>query len=161
VACHHQNHGTRFRTTPSCGCCPPSSRVGRAHQNPAATLEGELSERKSFIQSADLTDDAKNEIAASLDAHSGLGSFSKLIKSHGLSQMWHRRRFQAVVRRIRAWCTAVGIPWRENGCRRATRRNRQLKREMIYQLRISAIYSSDSSSRSPTRTYVESRYRSI
>jgi hypothetical protein len=80
---------------------------------PAATLEGELSERKSFIQSADLTDDAKNRIAASLDAHSGLGSFSKLIKSHGLSQMWHRHRFQAVVRRIRAWCTAVGVAWRE------------------------------------------------
>jgi hypothetical protein len=80
---------------------------------PAATLEQELSERKSFIQSADLAEDAKNRIAASLDAHSGLGSFSKLIKAHGLSQMWHRHRFQTVVRRIRAWCTAAGVPWRE------------------------------------------------
>ena len=80
---------------------------------PAATLEQELSERKSFIQSADLAEDAKIRIAASLDAHSGLGSFSKLIKAHGLSQMWHRHRFQAVVRRIRAWCTAAGVPWRE------------------------------------------------
>ena len=80
---------------------------------PAATLELELGERKSFIQSADLAEDVRNRIAGSLDTHSGLGSFSKLIKAHGLSQMWHRHRFQAVVRRIRAWCTAAGVPWRE------------------------------------------------
>jgi hypothetical protein len=80
---------------------------------PIATLEQELSERKSFLQSAGLTEDAKNRIAVSLDTHSGLGSFSKLIKAHGLSQMWHHHRFQAVVRRIRAWCTAAGVPWRE------------------------------------------------
>jgi hypothetical protein len=80
---------------------------------PASTLEQELSERKSFIQSSDLAQDAKNRIAASLDAHSGLGSFSKLIKAHGLSQMWHRHRFRTVIRRIRAWCTATGVPWRE------------------------------------------------
>jgi len=80
---------------------------------PAATLELELGERKSFIQSVDLAEDVKNRIAGSLDTHSGLGSFSKLIKAHGLSQIWHRHRFQAVVRRIRAWCTAAGVPWRE------------------------------------------------
>jgi len=80
---------------------------------PAATLELELGERKSFIQSADLAEDVRNRIAGSLDTHSGLGSFSKLIKAHGLSQMWHRHRFQAVVRRIRAWCTGAGVPWRE------------------------------------------------
>jgi hypothetical protein len=81
---------------------------------PAATLELELSERKSFIQSVDLSEDVRNRIAGSLDAHSGLGSFSKLIKAHGLSQMWHRHRFQSVVRRIRAWCATAGIPWRED-----------------------------------------------
>jgi hypothetical protein len=80
---------------------------------PAATLELELSERKSFIQSVDLAEDVRDQIAGCLDAHSGLGSFSKLIKAHGLSQMWHRHRFQAVVRRIRAWCTAAGVPWHE------------------------------------------------
>jgi len=80
---------------------------------PAATLELELGERKSFIQSVDLAEDVKNRLAESLDTHSGLGSFSKLIKAHGLSQIWHRHRFQAVVRRIRAWCTAAGVPWRE------------------------------------------------
>jgi len=80
---------------------------------PPATLEQELSERKSFIQSADLADDIKHRIAASLDTHSGLGSFSKLIKAHGLSQMWHRHRFQTLVRRIRAWCAAGGVLWRE------------------------------------------------
>jgi hypothetical protein len=80
---------------------------------PAATLELELGERKSFIQSVDLAEDIKNRIAGSLDAHSGLGSFSKLIKTHGLSQTWHRHRFQAVARRIRAWCSATGVPWRE------------------------------------------------
>jgi hypothetical protein len=80
---------------------------------PASTLEQELSERKSFVQSADLAQETKNRIASSLDAHSGLGSFSKLIKAHGLSQMWHQHRFQTVVRRIRAWCTASGVPWHE------------------------------------------------
>jgi hypothetical protein len=80
---------------------------------PSSTLEQELSERKSFIQSADLAEDIKQRIASSLGAHSGLGSFSKLIKAHGLSQMWHRHRFQTVVRRIRGWCTAAGVPWRE------------------------------------------------
>jgi hypothetical protein len=80
---------------------------------PAATLELELRERKSFIQSVDLAEDVKNRLAESLDTHSGLGSFSKLIKAHGLSQIWHRHRFQAVVRRSRAWCTAAGVPWRE------------------------------------------------
>jgi len=80
---------------------------------PAATLELELGERKSFIQSVDLAEDVKNRMAGSLDTHSGLGSFSKLIKAHGLSQIWHRHRFRAVVRRIRAWCTAAGVPWRD------------------------------------------------
>ena len=80
---------------------------------PAATLDLELGERKSFIQSIAIAEDVKNRIAGSLDAHSGLGSFSKLIKAHGLSQIWHRHRFQAVMRRIRAWCTAAGVPWRE------------------------------------------------
>jgi hypothetical protein len=80
---------------------------------PAATLEQELSERKSFIQSADIAQETKGQIATSLDAHSGLGSFSKLIKAHGLAQMWHRHRFQTVVRRIRAWCAATGVSWRE------------------------------------------------
>jgi hypothetical protein len=80
---------------------------------PAATLDQELSERKSFIESADLPVLDKSRIAASLDTHSALGSFSKLIKAHGLSQMWHRHRFQTVVRRIRTWCSTAGIPWRE------------------------------------------------
>src|ERR1039457_3198739 len=44
-----------------------------------------------------------------------------------------------------------------NGFRRAMHRSRQLKLEMIYQLRISAVYSSDSSNRSQLRTYVGSR----
>lgn len=86
---------------------------GQLIKIPAATLEQELSERKSFIQSVDLAEDAKSRIAASLDAHSGLGSFSKLIKAHGLSQMWHSHRFRTVVGRIRAWCAAAGVPWRE------------------------------------------------
>jgi len=80
---------------------------------PAATLDLELGERKSFIQSLDLAEDVRNRLAGSLDTHSGLGSFSKLIKAHGFSQIWHRHRFQAVVRRIRAWCAAAGVPWRE------------------------------------------------
>ena len=89
------------------------SGAGQLVKIPAATLDQELGERKSFIESADLAQEAKSRIAASLDAHSGLGSFSKLIKAHGLSQIWHRHRFQMVVRRIRAWCTAAGVPWRE------------------------------------------------
>ena len=80
---------------------------------PAATLEQELSERKSFIQTSEITQDAKDQIATSLDAHSGLGSFSKLIKAHGLAQKWHLHRFQTVVRRIRSWCAVTGVPWRE------------------------------------------------
>lgn len=86
---------------------------GEVVKIPAATMEQELSERKSFIQSADVTEDVKVRVAASLDAHSALGSFSKLIKAHGLSQDWHRHRFQSVVRRIRAWCTTTAVPWRE------------------------------------------------
>jgi hypothetical protein len=80
---------------------------------PAATLDQELSERKSFIQSAEIAQEIKGRIAESLDAHSGLGSFSKLIKAHGLAQTWHRHRFQIVVRRIKAWCATTGVPWRE------------------------------------------------
>lgn len=80
---------------------------------PAATLDQELSDRKSFIQTAEIAQEAKDQIATSLDTHSGLGSFSKLIKAHGLAQMWHRHRFQTVVRRIRAWCAATGVSWRE------------------------------------------------
>jgi hypothetical protein len=78
-----------------------------------ATLEQELSERKTFIQSADIALETKGQIATSFDAHSALGSFSKLVKAHGLAQIWHRHRFQTVVRRIRAWCAATGVPWRE------------------------------------------------
>jgi hypothetical protein len=81
---------------------------------PAATLEQELSGRKSFIQTADILPEAKTQIAATLDTHAGLGAFSKLIKTHGLAQSWHRHRFQNVVRRIRAWCASTGVPWRES-----------------------------------------------
>lgn len=80
---------------------------------PAATLGVELSDRKSFIQSMDLNEQDRNRIAESLDARSGLGSFSKLLKLHGLSHQWHRYRFQAIVRRIRAWCITEGVPWHE------------------------------------------------
>jgi hypothetical protein len=80
---------------------------------PAATLEQELSDRKSFIQTAEISQEAKDQIATSLDTHSALGSFSKLIKAHGLAQIWHRHRFQTVVRRIRSWSAATGVSWRE------------------------------------------------
>jgi hypothetical protein len=80
---------------------------------PAATLEQEIGDRKSFIQTADIAQEAKEQIATSLDTHSGLGSFSKLIKAHGLAQLWHRHRFQIVVRRMRFWCAATGVHWRE------------------------------------------------
>ena len=89
------------------------SGTGELVKIPAATLDLELGERKSFIQSLDVAEEVKTGIAESLDAHSGLGSFSKRIKAHGLSQIWHRHRFEAVVRRIRLWCAGAGVPWRE------------------------------------------------
>lgn len=78
---------------------------GEAVKIPPSTLEQELSERKVFLESTDVAQDIKNRIALSLGTHAGLGTFSKLIKAHGLANMWHRHRFQSVVRRIRSWCT--------------------------------------------------------
>jgi len=87
---------------------------GQLIKMPAATWEQEIEDRKLFISSAEIEIVAKDKISASLEKSSGLGSFSKLIKAHGLSESWHLFRFQAVVRRIKAFSNDFGVPWRED-----------------------------------------------
>jgi hypothetical protein len=80
---------------------------------PPSTLDQELEERRTFVLSSDIEDEVKDRMVATLSSHSGLGSFAKVIGSHGLARKWHGHRFQSVLRRMRAWCEAAHVPWRE------------------------------------------------
>ena len=127
---------------------------------PAATLEQELSERKSFIESADLAQERIESLQAWMPIPgSGLfQSSSRPTAFHKCGTATDFKRSSAELERGAPQPAFLGA---RNGFRRATHRSRQLKLEMIDQLRISAIYSSDSSNRSQMRTYVGSRSRSI
>jgi hypothetical protein len=79
-----------------------------------ATLNQELEDRKAFAQSSEIDSQIAEALVATLQDHSGLWAFSKSLKEHGLSRKWHLYRFQALVRRIRAWCNAQDVGWRED-----------------------------------------------
>ncbi|MGA2715322.1 MAG: hypothetical protein ABSG41_19650 [Bryobacteraceae bacterium] len=80
---------------------------------PPSTLDQELEERRAFVQSSDIEGEVKDRIVATLSSHAGLGSFAKVIGAYGLARKWHAHRFQSVVRRMKAWCEAEHVPWRE------------------------------------------------
>jgi len=81
---------------------------------PHATLSQELEDRKTFALSSGIDSQIRESIVASLEEHSGLWAFSRIVKEHGLSRKWHLYRFQAVVARIRKWCDSEHVEWREN-----------------------------------------------
>jgi hypothetical protein len=79
---------------------------------PVATLMQELEDRKAFALSSEIEEQVRERLLAALSSHSALGSFSKEVRAHGLARKWHFHRFQAVTRRIKAWCEAEHIAWR-------------------------------------------------
>jgi hypothetical protein len=91
---------------------PPGLR--RLVSIPPSTLQQELDERRTFVQSSEIEGEVKDRIVAALSSHAGLGSFAKVIAAHGLARKWHAHRFQAVVRRMKAWSEAEHVPWRED-----------------------------------------------
>ncbi len=87
---------------------------------PPATLSQELEDRKAFALSSGIDSQIRDSIVATLQEHSALWAFSKIVKEHGLSRKWHLYRFQAVVQRIRKWCESEHVEWREDWLRSKT-----------------------------------------
>lgn len=84
---------------------------------PPATLSEELEDRKAFALSSEIDTQISETLQGTLQDHSALWAFSRTVKEHGLSRKWHLFRFQAVVKRIRAWCDAQHVEWREDWLR--------------------------------------------
>ncbi len=80
-------------------------------QLPATTFEGEVDIRKKFAVSADIDENSRAELIRALDASRPLTSFSAVIKTHGLSKVWHRYRVSVVVEKLRLWTAENEIPW--------------------------------------------------
>jgi hypothetical protein len=78
---------------------------------PAATLDQELSDRRAFSLSPGIEKDVQGKLLGTLTAHSALGSFSAVLRAHGLARKWHFYRFSEVVRRIKKWCESEKVPW--------------------------------------------------
>ncbi|MCX7289568.1 hypothetical protein [Janthinobacterium sp.] len=81
---------------------------------PRATFDQEISDRKSFIESADvnLIHTSKSALSLALESGSPLGAFSNAIRSLELSVQWHRFRMSAVITRLQRWSSEKGIPWK-------------------------------------------------
>jgi hypothetical protein len=80
---------------------------------PAATLDQELSDRRAFSLSPGIEKDVQDKLLGTLTAHSALGSFSAVLRTHGLARKWHFYRFSEVVRRIKKWCESEKVLWRD------------------------------------------------
>jgi hypothetical protein len=80
---------------------------------PVATLDQELSDRRAFLLSPGIEKDVQDKLLGTLTAHSALGSFSAVLRAHGLARKWHFYRFSEVVRRIKKWCESEKVPWRD------------------------------------------------
>jgi hypothetical protein len=80
---------------------------------PAATLDQELSDRRAFSLSPGIEKDVQDKLLGTLTAHSALGSFSAVLRAHGLARKWHFYRFSEVVRRIKKWCESEKVLWRD------------------------------------------------
>jgi hypothetical protein len=80
---------------------------------PAATLDQELSGRRAFSLSPVIEKDVQDKLLGALAAHSALGSFSAVLRAHGLARKWHFYRFSEVVRRIKQWCESEKVQWRD------------------------------------------------
>jgi hypothetical protein len=81
---------------------------------PPATRNEEISDRQAFLDSASIDEATRNTIAQTLATQSALWAFSQSIRTRGLAKKWHSFRFQRIVSRIRRWCQAVNVPWRES-----------------------------------------------
>ena len=80
---------------------------------PAATLDQEISERRAFSLSSGIEKDVQDKLLGTLTAHSALGSFSAVLRAHGLAYKWHLYRFSEVVQRIKKWCESEKVLWRD------------------------------------------------
>jgi hypothetical protein len=80
---------------------------------PPATLDQELNDRRAFSISAEIEKDVQDRLLGTLTAHSALGSFSVVLRAHGLARKWHFYRFSEVVRRVKKWCEAEEVTWRD------------------------------------------------
>jgi hypothetical protein len=80
---------------------------------PPATLDQELAERRAFSLLPGIEKDVQDKLLGTLTAHSALGSFSAALRAHGLARKWHFYRFSEVLRRIKRWCEAEKVVWRD------------------------------------------------
>lgn len=88
--------------------------LGRLTRIPPATMAQELRDREEFSRSSEIQDEVRDRLLAALGAHSALGSFSLELRAHGLARKWHFHRLRAVIGRIRAWCEAEHVQWRDD-----------------------------------------------
>jgi hypothetical protein len=84
---------------------------------PPATLAQELEDRRAFALSLEIDSQIKGNLLGVPQDHSGLWTFTKIVKENGLSHKWHFFRFRALLRRIKSWCESENIEWREDWLR--------------------------------------------
>jgi hypothetical protein len=80
---------------------------------PAATLDQEISDRRAFSLLSGIDKDVQDKLLGTLTARSALGSFSAVLRAHGLARKWHFYRFSEVVQRIKKWCESEKVLWRD------------------------------------------------
>ena len=80
---------------------------------PQTTLAREIECRREFLSLQDLASEIRDHILTALDGSSALGSFSSAVRAHGLARKWHRYRLEAILRRVKSWCSDTGVIWRD------------------------------------------------
>jgi len=84
---------------------------------PPATLSQELEDRRAFALSSEIDPQIKDSLLATLQDHSALWAFSRIVRENGLAHKWHFFRFRSLIMRIRHWCERENIEWREDWLR--------------------------------------------
>lgn len=79
---------------------------------PVATFDKELEDRRAFA--GQVEGPPAERLNKALDEKAPLRAFSDEVKASGLWRKWQVYRAQIVAKRIRDWCTANGVPWRDD-----------------------------------------------
>jgi len=84
---------------------------------PMATRGQELDTRSAFAVSTEIDPEVRDSLLATLQEHSALWAFSRIVKERGLAHRWHFFRFRALILRVREWCEREQVEWREDWLR--------------------------------------------
>lgn len=81
---------------------------------PTPNLEQLLDYRREFATLPEIDPQVREELLSTLQVHSALGAFSKILKENGLAHKWHYFQFRILVSHLRHWCAETHVEWRED-----------------------------------------------